>query len=60
MSSIEKGAIVRLKSGSPAMTVNETREDGQVVCVWCVDGKMETCAFDVDALMIDANPKEKK
>ena len=28
------GDIVRLKSGSPRMTVNEIHEDGKLGCIW--------------------------
>lgn len=46
------GEIVRLRSGSPSMTVERTV--GRAVdCAWFVDGMLRAGTFDADALMID-------
>lgn len=53
MSDIEKGDVVRLKSGGPEMTVEDTGnylrsagiEDG-VKCTWFDQGQLQTTVFD--------------
>jgi uncharacterized protein YodC (DUF2158 family) len=46
---IDVGDVVRLKSGSPTMTV-EWVEDGEAYCVW-FDGKKQTGSkFQVSSL----------
>ena len=52
MKQFTPGEIVRLKSGSPCMTVERT--SGRLVeCAWFVDGQLRTGSFDADALTID-------
>lgn len=52
------GEIVRLRSGSPSMTVERTA-GRSVDCAWFVDGQLRTGNFDADALMIDEKgPKQ--
>ena len=52
MKQFTPGEIVRLKSGSPCMTVE--RCSGRLVeCAWFVDGRLRTGSFDADALTID-------
>lgn len=49
---LNPGDVVRLKSGSPSMTVERT--SGRLVeCAWFVDGQLRTGTFDADALTID-------
>lgn len=45
MTDFQVGDIVKLKSGSPNMTVKEYNEDGEVICVWFVDGKNTVAIF---------------
>lgn len=52
MKQFTPGEIVRLRSGSPCMTVE--RASGRMVeCAWFVDGQLRTGSFDADALTID-------
>lgn len=52
MKNFNPGEIVRLRSGSPSMTVERT--SGRLVeCAWFVDGQLRTGTFDADALTID-------
>ena len=52
MKQFTPGEIVRLRSGSPSMTVERT--SGRMVeCAWFVDGQLRTGSFDADALTID-------
>ena len=52
MKQFAPGEIVRLRSGSPSMTVERT--SGRLVeCAWFVDGQLRTGCFDADALTID-------
>lgn len=52
MKNFNPGEIVRLRSGSPSMTVERT--SGRLVeCTWFVDGQLRTGTFDADALTID-------
>jgi uncharacterized protein YodC (DUF2158 family) len=52
MKNFNPGEIVRLRSGSPSMTVE--RSSGRLVeCAWFVDGQLRTGTFDADALTID-------
>jgi uncharacterized protein YodC (DUF2158 family) len=34
MGDFQKGDVVALKSGSPAMTVEEVHDDGRLSCIW--------------------------
>ncbi|MGL4756308.1 MAG: YodC family protein [Aeromonadaceae bacterium] len=52
MKQFTPGEIVRLRSGSPSMTVERT-SGRYVECAWFVDGRLLTGTFDADALMID-------
>jgi len=40
----QPGDVVQLRSGGPAMTVQEIRADGDVLCVW-FDGKQKNRAL---------------
>lgn len=52
------GDVVRLRSGSPCMTVERT--SGRLVeCAWFVDGQLRTGSFDADALTIDEKGSKK-
>lgn len=52
MKQYSPGEIVRLRSGSPSMTVERT--SGRMVeCAWFVDGQLRNGSFDADALTID-------
>ena len=58
MKQFTPGEIVRLRSGSPSMTVE--RMSGRLVdCAWFVDGKLRTGSFDADALTIDEKGSKK-
>ena len=46
------GDIVRLRSGSPSMTVERVR-DNKLLCAWFVDGVLHRDDFEVDALILD-------
>lgn len=50
MSAWNVGDIVRLKSGGPRMTVEDTGMVNTVVCVWFVGTKVERNSFPVSAL----------
>ena len=52
------GNIVRLRSGSPSMTVERTA-GRSVDCAWFVDGQLRTGSFDADALTIDEKGSKK-
>lgn len=52
MSELKPGDVVRLKSGSPGMTV-EAVSGRSVSCAWFVDGALRNGSFDVDALMMN-------
>jgi len=55
---LNPGYVVRLKSGSPSMTVERT--SGRTVeCAWFVDGQLRTGSFDADALTIDEKGSKK-
>lgn len=58
MKQFTPGEIVRLRSGSPSMTVERT-SDRMVECAWFVDGQLRTGSFDADALMIDEKGSKK-
>lgn len=50
LDTFELGDVVRLKSGSPSMTVVDKRE-GYVLCMWHVDGEgMKTVDFVPESL----------
>jgi uncharacterized protein YodC (DUF2158 family) len=34
MADFKKGDVVKLKSGSPSMTVEEVHKNGQLSCIW--------------------------
>ena len=58
MKQYSPGEIVRLRSGSPSMTVERT-SDRMVECAWFVDGQLRTGSFDADALTIDEKGSKK-
>ena len=58
MKQYSPGDIVRLRSGSPSMTVERT-SDRMVECAWFVDGQLRTGSFDADALTIDEKGSKK-
>jgi uncharacterized protein YodC (DUF2158 family) len=54
---IKEGDTVRLKSGSPSMTVEKITSDGFVSCVWFVEHKVNRDAFRPSALeLYDDSP----
>ena len=58
MKQYSPGEIVRLRSGSPSMTVERT--SGRLVdCAWFVDGQLRAGSFDADALTIDEKGSKK-
>ena len=58
MKQFTPGEIVRLRSGSPSMTVERT--SGRLVeCAWFVDGRLRAGSFDADALTIDEKGSKK-
>ena len=58
MKQFTPGEIVRLRSGSPSMTVERT--SGRLVdCAWFVDGQLRAGSFDADALTIDEKGSKK-
>jgi len=46
------GDLVKLKSGGPAMTVNNIEENGQIYCRWFVGGETRADYFSPDALQL--------
>jgi uncharacterized protein YodC (DUF2158 family) len=58
---IEVGAVVRLKSGGPLMTVEEIEERSKgraAVCSWFVNDKRERSTFLVSTLeVVDMTPR---
>lgn len=48
--SIQVGAVVQLKSGGPAMTVQSIK-DTNVVCQWFEKDQLEVGAFQTHSLM---------
>lgn len=46
----EVGAIVKLKSGSPIMTVTKIIDKEKIVCVWFVNGEPKESIFPIQAL----------
>lgn len=50
MSSHEIGAVVRLKSGGPSMTVDSFTHDREVVCQWFAGSKLERGVFPAQSL----------
>jgi uncharacterized protein YodC (DUF2158 family) len=56
----KKGDIVQLKSGGPAMTVEDPKVySGDVACVWFAGAKREHANFDPEALIPYEDPKKK-
>lgn len=56
------GAIVRLKSGGPSMTVNSIRDsDGHVWCSWFAGNKLQSGRFSPDSIGLedDLDPLKK-
>lgn len=46
----EKGDVVKLKSGSPSMTIEGVNIWGKLICVWFTDEKENKSTFDHSAL----------
>ncbi|MCW2273211.1 DUF2158 domain-containing protein [Rhodoblastus acidophilus] len=53
------GQVVRLKSGSPDMTVSIIDSDTYVWCQWFGGRKLERGRFDVDTLILSDEADEK-
>lgn len=52
------GAIVRLKSGGPRMTVEEVADDGTIRCQWFVGSDVKFSYFPAAALKpADSEPR---
>lgn len=47
------GAIVRLNSGGPKMTVDEVRNDGFVMVAWFAGDDLRQEAFPADMLTVE-------
>ena len=47
---IKVGAVVKLKSGGPLMTVQSINQDGSMACIWWHNGEYKGKAFSVDVL----------
>lgn len=47
------GDVVKLKSESPRMTVEDTDWDGKIRCVWFEGGKSQTALFPKETLEKD-------
>ncbi|HNS90419.1 MAG TPA: DUF2158 domain-containing protein [Deltaproteobacteria bacterium] len=62
MGEIKKGDVVKLKSGSPAMTVENVDSDGTLSCVWYDNDRNEIVArkFSYECLDLAASIKPKK
>ena len=52
MEKIEKGDVVKLKSGGPLMTVQELEEDRRYFCIWFLDNKRETGSFHRETIRL--------
>ena len=59
MSNIKKGDVVYLKSGGPAMTVQNI-DSNEVVCIWFNNDNEQalTKIFDIEALKISKDTKQ--
>ncbi len=57
MYEFRKGDLVKLKSGSPKMTVAEIREDHKVVCDYFVNNERKSEIFEPQVLVKDLAPK---
>jgi len=59
MGDLKKGDVVKLKSGSPAMTVEDVASDGTLSCVWYDDDKKEIMGrkFSYECLDLAATVK---
>jgi len=62
MANIKKGDVVKLKSGSPAMTVEFVDSDGTLSCVWYDNDKKEIMGrkFSYECLDVASPDKPKK
>lgn len=48
--SIKVGAVVRLKSGGPDMTVESVDDDGEILCTWFQGADALSRSFRAEAL----------
>jgi uncharacterized protein YodC (DUF2158 family) len=55
--SVQPGALVRLKSGGPVMTVEGVRDNGVVVCLWHNDHGVQTYAHQPWVLEVVQPPR---
>jgi len=56
----KKGDIVQLKSGGPAMTVEDPKNyAGDVDCVWFAGARRSRAPFDPESLISYEEPKKK-
>jgi uncharacterized protein YodC (DUF2158 family) len=56
--SFKVGDLVRLKSGGPTMTVDDTDKFGDIECVWFAGKKLERDRFAPGTLELASGDKE--
>ena len=50
MEKYNEGDVVRLKSGGPIMTVGMVADDGDLLCQWFTDNKLQESFFNPNSL----------
>ena len=46
-----QGAVVKLRSGGPQMTVDALGHGGSITCIWFVEDELQTASFPRKALI---------
>lgn len=46
-----QGAVVKLRSGGPQMTVDALGHGGSITCIWFVEDELQVAAFPLKALI---------